>query len=168
MRKRNEKGFSLLELLIVVAIILIIATIAIPSLLRSRQASNESAAVGDLRTINTAQVTYSSSNSQQYGSLATLMTAGMLDGRFQNVAAPPGLHGETYAEDIAVTDLGGSGNPVGGAVPNAYGIGQTPIAGNARYGYCTGTDAVVRYFAVAAGNTFPLGPPPKVQFDPVQ
>jgi type IV pilus assembly protein PilA len=165
MRKRNEKGFSLLELLIVVAIILIIATIAIPSLLRSRQATNESAAVGDLRTINTAEVTYSSSNSQQYASLPTLMTAGMLDGRFLGATAVPGLHGEVYTEDVAITDKGGTNGPVGGAVAAAYGIAQTPIAGNARYGYCTGTDAVVRYNAVSAGNAFPTG---KAQFDPVQ
>src|SRR5262245_46878102 len=60
-RMKSNRGFSLLELLIVVAIILIIATIAIPSLLRSRQAAQESSAVAQLRTINTAQVTYLSS-----------------------------------------------------------------------------------------------------------
>ncbi len=57
MRKRSQ-GFSLIELLIVVAIILIISAISIPNLLRSRMAANEASAVGSLRTINTACITY--------------------------------------------------------------------------------------------------------------
>jgi type IV pilus assembly protein PilA len=57
---RKQKGFSLIELLIVVAIILIIAAIAIPNLLRARMAANESSAVASIRTLNTAQVVYNS------------------------------------------------------------------------------------------------------------
>ena len=57
---RKQKGFSLIELLIVVAIILIIAAIAIPNLLRARMAANESSAVASVRTINTGMVTYNS------------------------------------------------------------------------------------------------------------
>jgi type IV pilus assembly protein PilA len=58
-KKQNKKrGFSLIELLIVVAIILIIAAIAIPNLLGSRIAANEASAVGSPRTLNTAEITY--------------------------------------------------------------------------------------------------------------
>src|SRR5881392_1178099 len=80
--KRSNKGFSLLELLIVVAIILIIATIAIPSLLRSRKAAHEAAAVATLRTINTAEVTYLSTAQGKYGSLSSLIAAGLIPSNF--------------------------------------------------------------------------------------
>jgi prepilin-type N-terminal cleavage/methylation domain-containing protein len=56
--KGNSRGFSLIELLIVVAIILIIAAIAIPNLLRSQIAANQASAVGSLRTLNTGEITY--------------------------------------------------------------------------------------------------------------
>jgi type IV pilus assembly protein PilA len=62
-RHEKQKGFSLIELLIVVTIILIIAAIAIPNLMRSKMQANETAAVGALRTLTTSTIMYSTTYS---------------------------------------------------------------------------------------------------------
>src|SRR5690348_87343 len=76
--KSNQKGFSLVELLVVVIIIAIVAAIAIPNLLASRRAANEASAISSLRTIHSAQATYQATvggNVNYAGSLASLGTA---------------------------------------------------------------------------------------------
>ena len=129
--KNNNKGFSLLELLIVVAIILIIATIAIPSLLRSRQAANESAAVANIRTINTAEVTYLSSSGGNYGTMAAMISAALLDDTFTATKA-----GYNYTVVAAASD---------------YTVTAFPASTNTgRYGYYSTPDAVVRYWTNAS------------------
>lgn len=123
---KKNKGFSLLELLIVVAIILIIATIAIPSLLRSRQAANESAAVANIRTINTAQVTYLSSAGGNFGSITNLISAGLVDSRFSGTVS-----GYIYTVVVSGADYTANANPAS--------------SNTGRYGYYSTPDAVVRY-----------------------
>jgi prepilin-type N-terminal cleavage/methylation domain-containing protein len=128
-QNRSQGGFSLLELLIVVAIILIIATIAIPSLLRSRQAANESAAVAQVRTITTAEVTYLSSSGGAYGTVAQLVSSGLLDTGFNATKS-----GYNYAITTNGTD---------------YTIVASPAStNNGRYGYYSVPDGVVRYSTI--------------------
>ena len=138
---KKNRGFSLLELLIVVAIILIIATIAIPSLLRSRQAAQESSAVAQIRTVNTAEVTYLSSNGGNYGSIPELITAGLLDNRFASSVSD-----YTFAVQASGSD---------------YTAVATPTSTNAgRYGYMSLPDAVVRYqtsTSTTCNPCFPTG-----------
>ena len=71
---KNDQGFSLVELLIVVAIIAIVAAIAIPNLQTSKQAANEAGAIQGCRTIASAEIAYASTNNQQYADIATLVT----------------------------------------------------------------------------------------------
>ncbi|SRR5258708_23886651 len=79
--KKNEKGFSLIELLVVVIIIAIVAAIAIPNLLASRRAANEASAISSLRTIHSAEATYQSTlgGNVNYGDAVALGTAGLVD-----------------------------------------------------------------------------------------
>lgn len=78
--KRHQLGFSLIELLLVVAIIGIISAIAVPNLLTSKRAANEGSAISSVRTITSAEATYQASTGVgSYGSLANLNSAGLVD-----------------------------------------------------------------------------------------
>ena len=145
---KNENGFSLVELLIVVAIIAIIAAIAIPSLLTSKQASNEAAAMQGCRTIGSAEVAYAAVNNQRYTDLDTLVSGNYLDSRFSGTT---GFNGYTYASgDVAGTTLDG-------AAPTSFGFVATPTTGGGRHVYGIAPDQVVRYQSTVAGGTAPAG-----------
>jgi type IV pilus assembly protein PilA len=140
---RRTKGFSLIELLIVVAIILVIAAIAVPSFLRSRMAANESAAVAALRTLNTAQISYSSA----YPTVGFASTLGALAG---STCSPPSSTGACLI-DTALAGGVKSGytftlSNVSGTPASTYNVIATPVLWNysgIRY-FCSFGDAVVR------------------------
>src|SRR5215472_8732396 len=147
---RKQKGFSLIELLIVVAIILIIAAIAIPNLLRARIAANESAAVASIRTLNTAQISYNSA----YPTVGFAGTLGALAG---TTCAPPDSTsaclidtqlGTGTKSGYTITLIGVTGTPA-----STYDFEAAPTVPNqtgVRY-FCSFADGVVRFSATAPG-----------------
>lgn len=141
---KKEQGFSLIELLIVVAIIAIIAAIAVPSMLQARMAANESSAIQGCRTIGSAEVAFAAINNQNYGTLAELVSGQFLDTRFSS-----GFNGYTYASGT-VTNGQGAGAPGAG-----FEFVAAPGTGKGRYQYGIAPDQVVRYMGIA--STAPSG-----------
>ena len=160
----KQKGFSLIELLIVVAIILIIAAIAIPNLLRSKMAANESSAVGSLRTINTAEISYAS-NYPNSGFTVLLTDLGGASPCAVASTAAACLIDDTLANaGAAATAKSGywftyiPASAVGGRI-NSYRLTGQPVTSGStgQRGFFTDNSGVIRY-AVSGPATVASSP----------
>ena len=154
---KKQKGFSFIELLIVVAIILIIAAIAIPNLLRSRMAANEASAVGSIRTINTAAISYNSSYGNGFPSkLTEIGTTGAAAVSCDNaeyidsVLTAGTKSGYTFAVGGGVTPVPAASKPAGCTTAGFIdGYTVTAVPGNlgttGQRSFCSDATGVIRF-----------------------
>jgi prepilin-type N-terminal cleavage/methylation domain-containing protein len=143
---KNQKGFSLVELLVVVIIIAIVAAIAIPNLLASRRAANEASAISSLRTYHSAEATYQATlgGSTAYGAETNL--AGLVDA----ILATDNPTKSGYTFNLAV---GGTGNSsyCATATPSTAGSTGSKV-------FAVSTDGVIYGSGVWNGTAYPNVP----------
>jgi prepilin-type N-terminal cleavage/methylation domain-containing protein len=150
---RKQKGFSLIELLIVVAIILIIAAIAIPNLLRSRIAANEASAVGSVRTLNTAEVTYASTY-PNVGFTCTLANLGPPAGGGAVTSTAAGLIDNVLSAGVksGYTFALANCTAAGGINVTYNSLGQPVTVGTSgQRAFCSDQSGVIHYNTVGTG-----------------